>query len=131
MIVVQYILPALRVAIARELIEEHDLKKMEAAERMEVTPAAITQYLNRSRGDMASTVIKHSSRVMDLVSEIASSLAEGETPPDTLIMKMCQACHIVRSEELICELHKEAMPSLKQIESCACSLGLAAWNRRS
>ena len=129
MIVVQYILPALRVAIARELAKEYGLKKTKVAQMMEVTPAAVTQYLNSSRGDHASNVIEGSSKVRGLVSEIANNLAVEETAPDVLLMKVCKACHTIRTEELICELHKEAMPSLKKIESCACSFGLAAWDR--
>jgi predicted transcriptional regulator len=130
MVVVQYILPALRMAIARELVEGYDLRRTEVAERMEVTPAAVTQYLNRTRGDTASDVIGRSSRVMALISEIAGNLAEGETPPDELLMKVCKTCRVVRIEEIICELHKEAMPSLRQIDSCACSLGLVTWDER-
>lgn len=128
-IVVQYILPALRVAIARDLIEKYGLRKVDAADRMDVTPAAITQYLNRSRGDTASTMIKGSSKIMNLVSEITRDLAQGESPADMLLMKLCLACRAVRAERLICDLHKEAMPSLRQIESCACSLGLVGWDR--
>ena len=121
MIVVQYILPALRGAIAKELIEEHGLRKTEVADMMEVTPAAVTQYLNRSRGDAGSGVLERSSSVISLVSEIASDLAEGQTPPDVLLMKMCRACYALRTEGLVCELHREAMPSLNQAKSCACS----------
>ena len=129
MIVVQYILPAFRRAIAKELKEEYALRKTEVAEMMEVTPAAVTQYLNRTRGDAASSVIERSSRVSSLVSEIASDLAGGQTPSDMLLMKMCRACYALRTEGLMCELHREAMPSLKQVESCACSLGLVAWDQ--
>jgi len=129
MIVVQYILPALRVAIARELVERYGLRKMEVAERMDVTPAAITQYLNRSRGDAASKVIEGSSKVAGLVSDIARDLALGESPSDVLLMKLCLACQAARAEGLICDLHKEAMPSLRGIETCACSLGLIRWSQ--
>lgn len=129
MIVVQYILPALRVAIAKELIEKHGLRKTEIAEKMDVTPAAITQYLKRSRGETASNVVEASSKVMDMVSEISRDLKEGGSPADQLLYKMCLACHAVRAEGLICDLHMEAMPSLRQIETCACSLGLAGWSQ--
>lgn len=128
MIVVQYILPALRVAIAKQLVEEHALKKTQVAELMEVTPAAITQYLNKSRGDSASAMVERSERVTNIVSEIALDLVEGRTPSDMLIMKLCRACYALRAEELICELHREAMPSLRQLTSCSCSLGLVAWD---
>ena len=126
MIVVQYILPALRVAIAKELIEKFELRKIDVADKMNVTPAAITQYMKRSRGDTASLMIERSGNVKDLVSDISRDLAEKKSPPDVLLMKLCRACRAVRSEGLICDLHKEAMPSLRQVESCACSLGLVA-----
>ena len=60
MVVVQYILPALRVAVSRQLVNELSLKRSEAAKKMDVTPAAITQYLNKSRGDKAIDVIESS-----------------------------------------------------------------------
>jgi len=126
MIVVQYILPALRVAIAKELIEKFELRKIDVADKMNVTPAAITQYMKRSRGVTASLMIERSGNVKDLVSDISRDLAEKKSPPDVLLMKLCRACRAVRSEGLICDLHKEAMPSLRQVESCACSLGLVA-----
>jgi len=124
MVVVQYILPALRVTVAKELIEKHGLRKTEVAEKMGVTPAAVTQYLNKTRGGAATSIIEGSSRIMDLISDITSDLAEGRSPSDMLLMKLCRACYAMRAEGLICSLHKEAMPSLRQLETCACSLGL-------
>ena len=126
MIVVQYILPALRTAIAKELVEKYGLRNTEVAEKMNVTPAAVTQYLNKSRGEMASQTIEGSDRVMTLVSEITRDLVEGESPVDMLLLKMCRACQAVRAEGLICDLHREEMPSLREV-SCACSIGLVSW----
>jgi len=127
-IVVQYILPALRGAIARELVEEYGLSKTEAAERMGMTPAAITQYLNRSRGDTASAIVERSEGVVKIVSDISRDLFQGESLVDVLLMKLCLACRAVREEGLICDLHREAMPSLEQVETCACSWGLLGGN---
>jgi predicted transcriptional regulator len=127
MVVAQYILPALRVEITKELVEGHGLRKTEAAEKMGVTPAAVSQYLNRSRGSVATEVISGSPRVMERVSEISGDLVRGDVPADEILMKMCMACHAIRAEGLMCELHKEEMPSLRYLESCACSLDLAGW----
>lgn len=127
MIVVQYILPALRVAITKELIQKHGLKKVDVAEKMDVTPAAITHYMKSSRGDSALAMIERSIQTTELLSEIANDIAIGESPADVLLYKMCKACQMIRSEGLICELHREVMPSLSKIETCACSLGLAGW----
>ena len=128
MIVVQYILPALRVEIAKELSGEYDLKNAEIARKMDITPAAVTQYLNRTRGGAASDLIKDSDKVMGIVSEIAKDIVNEESPPDMLLMKLCTACLAVRSEKLMCKIHMDAMPSLKGLESCACSLGLVGWS---
>ena len=127
MIVVQYILPSLRVAIARELVDEFGLKKTEAAEKMNVTPAAITQYLNKSRGEKAAGVIEGSDRIRDLVMDLAEDLMNDESPSDLQLMKLCRSCQAIRAEGLICELHKEAMPSLRELGTCTCSLGLIDW----
>jgi len=124
MVVVQYILPALRGAIAKELVDHHRLMKSDVASRMGVTAAAVTQYLGKTRGDAASSAIGRSSTAIGLVSEIASDLAEGKSPSDMVLAKMCKACRALQTEGLICELHKEEMPSLKQVDSCACSLRL-------
>ena len=124
MIVVQYILPSLRVAIAKELVDELGLKKTMAAEKMNVTPAAITQYLNKSRGEKATDVIEGSNRIKDLVSDLAEDLMDDGSPSDLQLMKLCRICQAIRSEGLICELHKEMMPSLKKLGVCTCSLGL-------
>ncbi len=129
MIVVKYILPALRVAITRELVQKYGLKKTDVAEKMDVTPAAITQYVKGSRGDVASSVIKRSSKVMELVSDITFDIALGESPPDLQLLKMCRACRQIRAEGLICDLHKESMPSLNWVETCTCSLGLVELNK--
>jgi predicted transcriptional regulator len=124
MIVVQYILPSLRVAVARELVDELGLKKTDAADKMNVTPAAVTQYLNMSRGEKATNVIEGSEKIKDLISDLATDLVNEESPSDLQLMKMCRACQEIRAEGLICELHKEAMPSLRTLDICTCALGL-------
>lgn len=129
MIVVQYILPTLRAEITKELIEKHGLRKTEAADKMGVTPAAVTQYLKRDRGNIASELVRRSKEVMDRVSDITNDLVRGESPADILLMKLCMACRVVRTEKLICELHMEEMPSLRGIDECSCSLGLVGWNK--
>ena len=131
MMVVQYILPSLRVEIAKELSGDYDLKNAEIARKMDVTSAAVTQYLNRTRGGDASDLIKDSGKVMRVVSEIAKDIVNEESPPDILLMKLCKACVTVRREKLMCEIHMNSMPSLKGLESCACSLGLVGWGEES
>ncbi len=123
-IVVQHILPTLRLEIARELVEKYGMKRSDAANKMGVTPAAITQYLSRARGGSAATLIEGSGKVMELIDEISADIAGSESAIDVLLLKLCKACAAARSEGLICELHREAMPGLNDIRGCTCSLNL-------
>lgn len=124
MIVVKDILPSIRVLIAKELVNIHGMKNSQVAKLMGLTPAAITQYLNTSRGDNTK-VIEGSYKIRELISDIAQDMIHGESPPDMLLLKMCMICQLVRSEGLMCELHIQAMPKLRTVQPCACSLGLA------
>ena len=124
MIVVKDILPSIRVLLARELVEIHGLKKSKAANLMGLTPAAITQYLNTSRGDNTKFIEK-STKIRVMISDMAQDMVLGESPLDMLLLKMCLICQIVRSEGFMCELHMQAMPGLRAVQPCACSLGLA------
>ncbi len=124
MVVVQHILPALRLEVTRELVEKHGMKRGDAAAKMGLTPAAVTQYLSRARGGSATTLLEGSDKVMELVGELSRDIAAGESPLDVLLLKLCRACAAARSEGLICQLHRESMPGLTDLKSCSCSLNL-------
>jgi uncharacterized protein len=125
MVVVQHILPALRLEITRKLVEKYGMKRSDAAVKMGVTPAAVTQYLSRARGGSATNLLEGSGKVMELVDELSLDIAAGESPLDVLIMKLCRACAAARSEGLVCQLHRESMPGLTDLKGCSCSLNLA------
>jgi predicted transcriptional regulator len=123
-IVVRYVLPALRVLIARELVEKHGLSRVRAAEKMELTPAAITQYLKKIRGETAVQLVESSDEVVKIVSEMASDLANGEASVYDVLQNICKICQIMRSKGLLCEMHKEILPALKKSEVCECEFRL-------
>lgn len=125
MVVVQSILPALRMEVTRQLVEKYGMRKTDAAVKMGVTPAAVSQYLSRVRGNSATGLVEGSGRVMELVNELSADIAGGGSPLDVLLLKLCRACAAARAEGLICQLHREAMPGLTGLQSCSCSLNLA------
>ena len=124
MVVVQHILPALRMEITQELVEKYGMKRSDAAAKMGITPAAVTQYLSRARGGSATTLLEGSGKVMEIVDELSRDIAAGESPLDILLLKLCRACAAARSEGLICQLHRESMPGLIDIRGCSCALNL-------
>jgi len=123
-IVVRYVLPALRALIARELIEKHGLSRVRAAEKMELTPAAITQYLKNVRGETAVQLVESSDEAVKIVSEMASNLAKDEASVYYVLQNICKICQIMRSKGLLCEMHKEILPALKKSEVCECEFRL-------
>jgi predicted transcriptional regulator len=119
-IVVKHILPALRVLVVRELIEKYGVRRVDASAKMELTPAAITQYLKGKRGATFIQEILQSEEVIKGVSKLAETLAEGGTSIESAIRQLCEICIRIRSEELICKLHKDELPALKEYKCTIC-----------
>jgi len=118
MIVVQHVLPAIRLLIMKGLIEKHDLRKIDVAAKMELTPAAITQYLNGKRGSSFVDSISQSEKTMKIVSEIAENLARNDIPMEDIMEKLCLACNTIRSEGVVCQLHQKNLPVLEECSIC-------------
>jgi len=103
--VVKYVLPAMRVLITNELIEKYGLRKIDVAERMSLTPAAVTQYSKGIRGSSCVEEISGSKEIMKKISEISRAVADDEANFESIMDNMCEVCRLIRSEKLICKLH--------------------------
>ena len=117
-IVVKYLLPAIRVLVTKELIEKHNLRKIEVSEKMELTPAAITQYYKGERGSILANEIERSPEAMKMISRLAEAIAREEATLEDVIEKLCEICAAIRYEKVICKLHQEDLPAL---DVCKCS----------
>jgi len=120
MIVVQYILPTIRMLIMKDLIQKHNIRKIDASKKMELTPAAITQYIKGERGKAFADEITKSEKTMKIISELADALAKDDVPAENTIDKLCEACTTIRAEGIICGLHKEKLPALKEYTCAIC-----------
>ncbi|MEM2917258.1 MAG: hypothetical protein QXN63_02750 [Candidatus Bathyarchaeia archaeon] len=120
MIMVQYVLPAIRVLIIKNLIEEHNMRKIDVSTKMELTPAAITQYMKGERGAGFIDEIVKSEKTMKILSELAEALAKEKMPTETVIDKLCEACITIRSEGIVCKLHQKELPTLKESKCTIC-----------
>lgn len=97
MTVVQYVLPALRVLIMRELTENYKMRKVDAAAMMKLTPAAITQYAKGERGATLVTEIAKSEETLRILSELSKAIVENTVSEERMIKKLCKACRTLRS----------------------------------
>ena len=121
MIIAANILPALRVEVAQRLVNDYKMKPIEAAEKMDVTPAAVTQYLKGSRGKEDIAELLRESGIQALLSGLASKLA-GDAPPGEVLEALCRLCEAIRSRGLLCPQCKSAS-QVKTLRGCTFCTG--------
>jgi len=121
MTIVKHILPAIRALIAKDLTEKYQMKKIEAAKKLELSPAALTQYEKGLRGKRFTEKVFQSKKAMKLISQTAEILNKNdEVSPELIMMKICQICHTLRAEGMICEAHHKDFPGLRNTKCSAC-----------
>ena len=114
-LMVSRILPALRVTVARKLIEEYNMRPAEAAMRMTVTPAAVTQYLKGARGKLSFDAFTNK-KVEDAISQLVVTITGDPIETDNMLHSLCNVCRTIREEGLLCDLCRES--SLAKTQEC-------------
>ncbi len=92
------IIPSIRAVIARVLVEDMKVSRYMAAKLLDVTPAAITNYLNKRRGDKYIKRIESDEKLYSQIRDIARKLVEAKglrTLDVYLEYKntVCRICH--------------------------------------
>jgi predicted transcriptional regulator len=88
------VLPALRAAITKELLEKYGMSQEEIAKRLGITQPAVSQYKTGIRGHMK---LASNEKLIKLAKNLASEIASGST----LYEKICEICEKTRSEKLL------------------------------
>ena len=111
--VVKYVLPAIRVLIMNEVREKYGLSKIDTAERMSISPAAVTQYSKGIRGSSYIKELAGSEEIMKKISEISEIVANDEDSLESIMNNICEICRLIRSNKLICILHENEFSESK------------------
>jgi len=119
-IVVEDVLPTLRVLLARELAG-HGLTQQEIATHLGVTQAAVSTYLT---GDPAveSRIADHP-RTVETVETVAAGLTDDEMDSYDALAAVLELVRAFEDRGPICELHEEAMPGLEGLGCDLCVRG--------
>ncbi len=83
------VLPALRAAVAVELVE-NGVSQVEAARMLEIAPSAVSQYLSGKRGYR----IEFREDIKQSIARLARDLEEEKV--DNLISRICSICREMR-----------------------------------
>ncbi len=89
---VWYNLPQIRADIAEGLVKE-GMTQSQAAKKLGVTPAAVSQYLNKKRGQQAVKTKPYLEQVEVAVRKILDGAGSQEL--QTIV---CNCCHIITDE---------------------------------
>ncbi|MBO3802694.1 MAG: transcriptional regulator [Candidatus Brockarchaeota archaeon] len=105
--VVQYVLPAFRCLVAKELVARHRFTQVEAAERLGTTQAAISQYFSSKRGGKRMKAVQSTPKVKLAARKLAKEIASRRASADDSMVQFCELCLLLRKRGLVCDLHKE------------------------
>jgi hypothetical protein len=113
-IIVREILPAIKAIVAKELIEHYGLSQLEVASRLGITQASVSHYLTGKRGQ---TRLREVTKLKETGKKIAEAITKKSASVLDIMRIVCDACRTLRSGDLICRLHEDLIPSLRQ-ETC-------------
>ncbi len=117
-VVVRSILPAFRSLVARSLIENYNFSQVVAAKKLGTTQASISHYLYSKRGEKMVKQLEASPSVKSIVDEIASGIAAEKVTPFDAMLKFCELCAALRTDDIICQWHKDCLPVPKTCNVC-------------
>lgn len=100
-LIVRSYLPYIRRSLAQKLIEK-GVSQREAAEKLGLTQAAVSQYLSKKRG---SDDFDEVSLLNELTDEFAQELAEEDVGEKERVLGLCNICIELRSSKTICDPH--------------------------
>lgn len=114
-IMVQDIFPTVRALIAHEMMETFNYNQAETAQKMGVTQPAISQYKRELRGKKAK-LLEENIVVRKSIKDAAKALSVSKNPFESGIL--CMVCKDIRKSGILCKLHREAIPTLKNCNLC-------------
>lgn len=96
----RYALPTFRLLVAKELIEKYNLTQIDAAKKLGITQAAISQYFHSKRGRKSVPQFEAAMpAIKKAVDEIAEGIANGKMSADEISESFCKLCILLREKE--------------------------------
>jgi hypothetical protein len=103
-LVVSKVLPSIRAAIVKVLIDDYKMKQTEVSEILGITQSSVSQYITSARAgddrlyDLFPEIRKYAHEISDKI--VKSGLKSSR-------ISLCIPCQKIRRSEKFCNLHKE------------------------
>jgi predicted transcriptional regulator len=98
------ILPLYRAFVAKELIEKYNFTQVEAAKRLGITQAAISQYMTSKRGHrQIPNYNEIASSAQNTAAEVAKRIATTKMNRKEFSASFCELCRHLQNNKMILE----------------------------
>lgn len=114
-IAVKSVIPAIKAAIAKELVETYGLTQNQAAEILGISQSAVSKYTRKVRGYLIK--IDNIEEIQPLIENMINLIIKGNPNRTELLKNFCQTCATIRKEKLMCPLCQKTDPKIT-IEKC-------------
>lgn len=98
---IKEIIPAIRALIAKNLCSKYNFTQIEAAKKLGITQAAISQYLSLKRGRKKIKKLRNLPEIRIFIEEVSRDIAKGDVSKKDLSNKLCLVCKTIRKKEKI------------------------------
>ncbi len=113
-IVIWYLLPAIRSALAKELANL-GLSQKDISEKLGISEAAVSQYMKGKRGRKIDFTTEFYEMVREVARHVASSISSIE-----VYRRTCNLCLELRKRAFLCDLHKKLDNVPEDCNLCPC-----------
>ncbi|KYK22490.1 hypothetical protein AYK24_02125 [Thermoplasmatales archaeon SG8-52-4] len=97
--IVWNLLPAIRRELAISLINKQKLSQKEVAEKLGISEAAVSRYINGKRGGLG---ILKNEKVKNQIDKSAKKIINGNE--EIVIKETCQVCKLLQTNEILIDI---------------------------
>ncbi|MEM1545019.1 MAG: hypothetical protein QXY40_02665 [Candidatus Methanomethylicia archaeon] len=117
-VAVKAVIPAIRSAIVKVMYNEFGFKQISIAESLNITQAAVSQYIRGVRGTAISidSIPEIHSEIINFINKVIME----NISRDEQIIHYCKLCNTIRAKGLMCEIHKQYDLTIRKLNCSIC-----------
>jgi predicted transcriptional regulator len=113
-LIVTRVLPTIRAAIVKTLIEDYKMKQLEISNLLGISQSAVSQYYTSARG-VDKNLIKTFPEIEKYAKEVAKKVVKGKIVSSQIIL--CEPCMNIRKKEKFDNVFEEFL-ELRKCKIC-------------
>ncbi|MEM2976001.1 MAG: helix-turn-helix domain-containing protein [Candidatus Bathyarchaeia archaeon] len=109
-IAVKSVIPAIKAAIAKELVETYGLNQNQVAEALGISQSAVSKYTRHVRGYVIK--IDNIQEIQPILESMINLIINGNPERTEFLKLFCQTCTTIRKEKLMCPYCQKTDPKI-------------------